>query len=64
MRRYIRESAIRPQADWLDAEPFKPSLTVYEPDTTPRFTGLYDKDGTRLFAVAERAPIGFWRTNQ
>jgi hypothetical protein len=36
-------------------------VTVYEPDDTPRYTGLLDAQGNDLYAVEERNPIGFRR---
>ena len=33
--------------------------TVYEPEPTPRWTGLYDVGGEKLYAVEERGPVGF-----
>lgn len=34
--------------------------TVYERDAQPKWTGLYDHGGNRLYAFDEREPLGFW----
>lgn len=51
--------AVAPRADaWVD-EPYRPSLTVYEPETPARDTGLLDKDGRKIMSAAERQQIGY-----
>jgi hypothetical protein len=35
------------------------SVTVYEPDQTPRDTGILDAHGNKIFHVVDRNPIGF-----
>lgn len=56
MKRYIRV-----RADWYenDDKSFTPDLTVYEPDRSPQWSGLYDSDGTRLYSYEEGQPVGF-----
>lgn len=61
-RRYV--TLHRPRlADWYDgpdAEDYL-SRTVYETESTPQQTGLYDCDGNELYSLIEKDPIGFVR---
>ena len=62
MKRYI----IKPRAADIDidsdpdAENYL-SRTVYEPDSAPQPTGLFDANGNELYAIDEREAIGFVR---
>lgn len=63
MRRYIiRPSAIEAGDDWWPGE--RCSLTVHEPDNKPHATGLLNADGTPIYRVEVRAPIGFMRDEE
>lgn len=55
-RRYAVRQA---RACWWDEEPFRPNLTVYEPDDRPQPVGLVDHLGNEIVAVLDRDPIGF-----
>lgn len=59
MRRYVA------RAQWVeDLGEDVPDLgpcTVYEPDEVVAWTGLYDSNGTKIYIIDERAPIGFMR---
>ncbi len=35
--------------------------TVFEPDSSPRETGLLDAHGNKLYSISEMDPIGFVR---
>lgn len=37
----------------------RPTLTVYEAAPEPQDTGVLDANGTRLYRVEDREPIGF-----
>lgn len=60
MRTY-RTLARPPSADWYSDDPQMEGRTVFEPDGGPKDTGLLDRHGVRIYAVTERAPIGFNR---
>lgn len=56
-RRYVT----RPQA-WVSATnvpEHQPNATVWEVERTPIDTGLFDANGTRLWRVDDREPMGF-----
>lgn len=55
MRRYVR-------AIHLDGGNNEIAVTAHDvivQDDTPLFTGLFDADGVRLYAVSDREPVGF-----
>ena len=57
MRRYL---VGRPKSDeWLDDEPSVTASQVVEPEDVPRATGVLDVRGNMIYAVDNRAPIGF-----
>ena len=60
MRKYITRAAVR-YSEQLGGETQDHPVTVYEPDDTPRYTGLLDAQGNDLYAVEQRNPIGFRR---
>ena len=43
---------------WDDSAPAR-TMTVVEPERTPRWSGLYDADGNKLMAYDEPDPVGF-----
>ncbi len=46
--------------EWLETRARESlATTVFEPDETPVFTGLYDAAGNKLFRETEREKIGF-----
>ena len=53
---------------WRDehAEGFqeRPSLTVFERDVEPVRTGILDANGTPIYRVEDRAPLGFDMTSK
>ncbi|WP_290497653.1 hypothetical protein [Hyphomonas sp. UBA4494] len=58
MRRYVP----RPRLAYYEADATDYlARTVYERDTSPMPTGLYDGAGNELFAVEEIDPVGFVR---
>jgi hypothetical protein len=53
-----------PRKAWVEewtgnAQPAQPTITIWEGDPQPAETGLLDSDGTPLYRVMARAPIGF-----
>jgi hypothetical protein len=61
MIRYI-SLAVRPRVWTSDqdyAQPDRPSVTVWERDTTPEPTGLLDAAGVPIYRVEDRRSIGF-----
>lgn len=49
----------RSEDDYIINDEIERNLTVYEAEPKPQETGLLDKHGTPLYAVCDRAPIGF-----
>lgn len=41
------------------AAPSQPTVTVFDREQQPQETGLLDANGTKLFRVEDREPIGF-----
>jgi hypothetical protein len=63
VRRYITQPcAIEAGDDWWPGE--RCSLTVHEPEGKPQDTGLLNADGTPIYRVNTRAPIGFMRDEE
>ena len=62
----LRRYRVQPRA-WIDIgecfvdKPRIVDISVFEPDKSPQKTGLVDRRGNELFAIEERAPIGFVR---
>ena len=53
-----------PRKAWVDdwsgiVQPAQPTITVWEGEPKPAETGLLDSDGTPLYRVMSREPIGF-----
>ncbi len=46
-----------PETEYVDGR--QASITVFDPDTSARKTGILDKNGEMLFAVTRPNPIGF-----
>lgn len=62
MRRYIIKPRARYSEDLREECPdIGMAHTVFEPDPSPRPTGLFDVSGNELYAVDEMEPIGFVR---
>ena len=56
MRRYL------PMASWEDNYRLHvPSMTVMSQEPQEKFSGLYDANGNKLYAVERSEPIGFLR---
>lgn len=58
MRRYLALAARPTSSDWLYPTQV-PSITVHEPERAPKPTGLFDARGVPIFAIDDRAPLGF-----
>lgn len=43
-------------SEWGESHP---TIAVIETDGAPRNTGLYDANGVAIYAVEDRAPVGF-----
>lgn len=56
-RKYVSKAWLDDDGLWPSDE--KVTTTVFETDDDPVFTGLYDADGTKIFRVRQRAPLGF-----
>lgn len=54
MKRYVVRAS-----EWWEHQEHRAGLTVHESDREPRWSGLYDAAGNKLFAVDEMEPIGF-----
>lgn len=54
MRRYVPLAG-----EWWEHREHTAANTVYEREREPRWSGLYDAAGVKLFAVNEMEPIGF-----
>ena len=51
---------LRSDYEWVEQPPWVQGLTVYETDTDPIFTGLYDQYGCKLYVIGEKLKIGFY----
>lgn len=54
MRRYVTLAE-----DWFEHREHAVAHTVYEAERTPRWSGLYDANGIKLYATEDRQPVGF-----
>ena len=64
MKRYSTEPrAWWPEGEWTHAEigDGPRSATVFDPDSSPYFSGLYDQFGVRIMGRDYIDPIGFMR---
>lgn len=64
MKRYVT-MPVKADDEWWD-RPNTESLAhiVYEPDPSPRETGLLDSSGNKIFSVDTMEPIGFVKLSE
>lgn len=59
MRIKYRPIAAAPRAEFWEDESVAVGTTVYEAESSPRPTGVYDAHGVMIYRTSERDPIGF-----